>query len=252
MKTCLTNISVHTNKRFQQLNCGNLTYSSSLSCRHACPLQILLIWPSLYCCAFPTNFFPQLVLMALLPGSCPGGTGSAGCYLSLVGWLCLSPRHSHTCHFSPSSDLWAFLHAVNLQVQLTHCAHMANANTCVWLDMDTQKHARTYKSKGFIIRICACVNAHMQFVSSGGLTKLFLSLSFGIHYSPGLLSESLYSLREVPICGSMWQGGSKSPLMNQYVGGLSLWRGRPRTAMRQPGKNICICSHQTLLMSADI
>lgn len=131
MKTFLTSISVQSNMRFQQLNCGNLTYSPCLSCRHARPLQILLIWPTLYCCALPTHFFPQLVLMALLPGTCPGGTGSAGCYLSPVGWLCLSPRHSHTCHFSPSSDLWAFLHSVNLQVQLTHCAHMANANTCV-------------------------------------------------------------------------------------------------------------------------
>lgn len=89
-------------------------------------------------------------------------------------------------------------------------------------------------------------------LGGGGLTKLFLTLSFGIHYGPGLLSESLYSLREVPICGSMWQGGSKSPLMNQYVGGLSLRRGRPRTTILQPGKNVCICSQQTSLMSADI
>lgn len=37
--------------------------------------------------------------------------------------------------------------------------------------------------------------AHTEFMLSGGLTKLFLSLSFGIHYSPGLLSESLYCLR---------------------------------------------------------
>lgn len=100
--------------------------------------------------------------------------------------------------------------------------------------------------------MCVCESTHTGCVLSGGLTKLFLSLSFGIHYGPGLLSESLYCLREVPICGSMWQGGSKSPLMNQYVGGLSLWRGRPRNATPHPGKNVCICSHQTLLMSADI
>lgn len=101
--------------------------------------------------------------------------------------------------------------------------------------------------------MCICERTHrVCVVWGGGLTKLFLTLSFGIHYGPGLLSESLYSLREVPICGSMWQGGSKSPLMNQYVGGLSLRRGRPRTAILQPGTNVCICSQQTLLMSADI
>lgn len=56
---------------------------------------------------------------------------------------------------------------------------------------------------------------------------------------------------EVPICGSMWRGGSKSPLMNQYVGGLSLWWGCPRNATLHPGKNVCICRHQTLFMAAD-
>lgn len=117
----------------------------------------------------------------------------------------------------------------------------------------TWNHARTYKGERlYNPHMCICECIHAEFVLSGGLTKLFLSLSFGIHYGPGLLSESLYCLREVPICGSMWQGGSKSPLMNQYVGGLSLWRGRPRNAILHPGKNVCICSHQTLLMSADI
>lgn len=98
--------------------------------------------------------------------------------------------------------------------------------------------------------MCICESTHRVCVVWGA--DKALSLSFGIHYGPGLLSESLYCLREVPICGSMWQGGSKSPLMNQYVGGLSLWQGRPRNATPHPGKNVCICSHQTLLMSADI
>lgn len=131
-------------------------------------------------------------------------------------------------------------------------AHVCNCNGMQKSTNHAKSCMNIQKQKPFIILIWAYVNAHTEFVLSGGLTKLFLSFSFGIHYGPGLLSESLYCLREVPICGSMWQGGSKSPLMNQYVGGLSLWRGRPRNAIPYPGKNVCICSHQTLLMSTDI
>lgn len=98
---------------------------------------------SLHCCALPPPF-PQLVLMALLPGSCPGGTWSACCYLSPVGRLCLSSipclPASTTCHFSPCSDLQALSHGVNMQVQLTFCTRMVYANKCMWLDMDARKH----------------------------------------------------------------------------------------------------------------
>lgn len=81
---------------------------SSLSSRHAPPPNLphmAIIYTVLH---FHLHL-SLLVLMALLPGSCPGGTWSACCYLSLVGWSCLSslPRQpaSTTCHLSPCSDL---------------------------------------------------------------------------------------------------------------------------------------------------
>lgn len=112
------------------------------------------------------------------------------------------------------------------------------------LKRDVKSHI---KAKAFFFLIyphtCPCERTQggffFFFFAVWGADKA-LSLSFGIHYGPGLLSESLYSLREVPICGSMWQRGSKSPLMNQYVGGLSLWRGRPRTANSASGQKKCM------------
>lgn len=197
------------------------------------------------------------------PGSCPGG-GDVVCMLLsvssglIVPALNSQPPYIHNLSLLPL--LWPAgiislgEYAGAADIVRPHGKHkhmyvIGHGHAKVHIMWN---QAWTHKSNGSLIDICAYVNAHAEFVLSGGLTKLVLSLSFGSHYGPGLLSESLYSLREVPICGSMWQGGSKSSLMNQYVGGLSLWRGRPRAAIQQPGKNVCICSHQTLLMSADI
>lgn len=132
----------------------------------------------------------------------------------------------------------------------------APARVCGWMHLDTRMHKITwahawaYKRKGFMIYICGYVNTHREFMLSGGLTKLFLFPLASIIVQ-ACCQRACIAWGEVPICGSMWQGGSKSPLMNQYVGGLSLWWGCPRNATIHPGKNVCICSHQTLFMSAD-
>ncbi len=205
---------------------------------------------------------PLLMLMDLPAGSCPAGTQSACCCLSLVVGSCLTspPRlpASTTCHLSPSSVLASILAFGKYTYAHILCPQGIHQHMYIigQGQIKTQNHMKscvnTQKQRPRNPHMCISERTRRICVVWGADKALSLSLSFGIHYGPGLLSESLSCLREVPICGSMWQGGSKSPLMNQYVGGLSLWRGRPRIAIPHPGKNVCICSHQTLVMSADI
>lgn len=66
---------------------------------------------------------------------------------------------------------------------------------------------------------------------------------------------------EAPIWGSMWQRGSKSPLMNQYVRGLSLWQCQQGNTTSHPGKrrthlhalsSVYVCSYWNLNVSCVI
>lgn len=164
---------------------------------------------------------------------------------------------------TPSSMLWPGKHVVfseyieTAEFLLPYGAcNVPNTPThvCGWTHKCKKvawNHTWTYK--GLIIHICAYVNAHTQSLCClGGWQSSFSLFPLASIMFQACCQRACIAWGEVPICGSMWQGGSKSPLMNQYVGGLSLWRGRPRNATRHPGKNVCICSQQTLLMSADI
>lgn len=100
---------------------------------------------------------PLVVLMALLPGSCPEGTWSACCYLSLVGWSCLSlpspPPRIHTSHPSPCSDPASAIAfsgcAGAAHILCPHGIHQhmyAIVTGCKKAQI-MQNHAWTYKSK---------------------------------------------------------------------------------------------------------
>lgn len=117
------------------------------------PAHMAILYTPLHLHLLP----PLVVLMALLPGSCPEGTWSACCYLSLVGWSCLSlpspPPRIHTSHPSPCSDPASAIAfsgcAGAAHILCPHGIHQhmyAIVTGCKKAQI-MQNHAWTYKSK---------------------------------------------------------------------------------------------------------
>lgn len=123
---------------------------------------------------------------------------------------------------------------------------------CTWTHKCIKLHEQEHtKAKALLFTYVYMWTSTQNLCCLGGWQSSFSLFPLASIMVQACCQRACIAWGEVPICGSMWQGGSKSPLMNQYVGGLSLWWGCPRNATLHPGKNVCICSHQTLFMSAD-
>lgn len=126
-----------------------------------------------------------------------------------------------------------------------------------WLDTWTYSYSNQHKHRqGNVIHTWMCT--HWAYVVCGADKALSLFFSLASIMAPACCQRACIAWGEVPICGSMWQGGSKSPLMNQYVGRLSLWRGRPRSATRHSAQMYayvvtrpCLC-HLNLIWTCRI